>query len=91
MYKNLNEYDVTLESFNSIKKKFDHLKEAIPKNRCFLGWDGFIDHLYTIIQSRESLDKWTRMDNMKNFGNLELWINMVILKKVMEKLGEISI
>ena len=70
MYKNLNEYDVTLESFNSIKKKFDHLKEAIPKNRCFLGWDGFIDHLYTIIQSRESLDKWIRMDNMKNFGNL---------------------
>jgi len=70
MYKNLNEYDVTLESYNSIKKKFDHLKEAIPKNSCFLGWDGFIDHLYTIIQSRESLEKWTRMDNMKNFGNL---------------------
>ena len=70
MYKKLNEFDVTLESYNSIKKKIDHLKEKIPKNRCFLGWDGFIDHLYTIIQSRESLEKWTRMDNMKKFGEL---------------------
>lgn len=71
MYKNLNEYDVPLESLNSIKKKFDHLKEAIPKNRCFLGWDGFIDHLYTIIQSSKSLDKWAQMDNMKKFGILK--------------------
>ena len=70
MYKARNEYDETIESYNSIQKKFDHLRKSIPKNRCFLGWDGFIDHLYTIIQSRESLDNWNRMDNMKSFGNL---------------------
>ncbi len=70
MYKKLNEYDITLESYNSIKKKFNYLKELIPKNRCFMGWDGFIDHLYTVIQARESLNKWTPIDHMKNFGNL---------------------
>ena len=89
MYKKLNEYDITLESHKSIIKKFNYLKEYIPKNRCFLGWDGFIDHLYTVIQSRESLNKWTPIDHMKNFGNLikkvagsSIGIEMILKRRV---------
>ncbi|MFX1337996.1 MAG: PfkB family carbohydrate kinase [Promethearchaeota archaeon] len=88
MYQIRNEYDRTIESINSITKKFDLLKEEIPKKRCFLGWDGFVDHLYTVIQSRESLGKWIPIETMKNFGNLikkvagsSMGINVILKRK----------
>ncbi|MFX0072813.1 MAG: hypothetical protein ACFFAO_17160, partial [Candidatus Hermodarchaeota archaeon] len=56
--------------FNSLNKKFASLKEIIKEKSCFLGWDGFIDNLYHVVQSRKSLEKWLRMDTMKSFGQL---------------------
>ena len=70
MYEKLNKYDCTLKSLNSLKNKISSLKTIITKKSCFLGLDGFIDSLYNVIQSRESLKKWNRMDNMKEFGKL---------------------
>ena len=70
MYKKLNKYDCTLESINSLKSKLPSLKTIIQKKFCFLGFDGFIDSLYNVIHSRESLKKWNRMEFMKDFGKL---------------------
>lgn len=70
MYEKLNDYDCTLESLNSLKNKLPSLKMISSKKSCFLGFDGFIDSLYNVIQSRESLKKWNQMDYMKDFGKL---------------------
>ncbi len=72
MYEKLNEYDYTLESLSSLNNKITSLKNLIAKHSCFLGWDGFIDSLYILIESREGLGKWNRMDYMKDFGKLIL-------------------
>jgi len=70
MYEKQNDYDVTIETLDSIKQKLSSLNEILPKKTCFLGVDGYIDSLYSLCQSRESATEWTRMDNMKTFGDL---------------------
>lgn len=70
MYEKRNSYDVTLETVNFFKGKLNSLKDFIPKNKCFLGWDGFVDNLYSVIQSRESMELWSSINTMKIFGEL---------------------
>ncbi len=70
MFEKLNEFDVTFETSESIKQKLDSLRNLITKKKCFLGLDGYVDSLYSIVQSRESSEDWTRMNSMKTFGNL---------------------
>ena len=70
MYEKYSEYDNTLEAIKSIKKKIESLKNKLQKLSCFLGFDGYIDYLYSLCQSRESATEWTKMKNMKTFGAL---------------------
>lgn len=70
MYEKRNQYDVTLESHESIIGKLESLKEVLLNINCFLGFDGYIDSLYSLVLTRESADKWVRMESMKTFGEL---------------------
>jgi len=70
MYKNLNDYDVTIDSLNSLINKFDIFKKSASKKSCFLGFDGYVDSLYSVVQSRINSKDWTRMESMKTFGEL---------------------
>ncbi|MFW9950937.1 MAG: hypothetical protein ACFFKA_12540 [Candidatus Thorarchaeota archaeon] len=70
MYQKLNQYDVTLEAFNSIKEKLTDFKSEILKKYAFLGFDGYIDSLYSIVKNRIDSKEWTRMESMRTFGEL---------------------
>ena len=70
MYRKLNSYDVTLETLETLKSKLNSFKSAVISKSCFLGFDGYVDSLYSLVQSRSSAKKWTRMDTMKHFGEL---------------------
>ncbi|MHA1292236.1 MAG: hypothetical protein ACTSQJ_06160 [Promethearchaeota archaeon] len=70
MYEKHNDYDVTLEALKSFKKKEIYVKEQLSRRSCFLGFDGYIDSLYSICQTRESPTEWTKMESMRTFGEL---------------------
>ncbi|TFG30375.1 MAG: hypothetical protein EU532_01110 [Promethearchaeota archaeon] len=70
MHEKINEYDSTLEAVNSLKNKIKSLKAVISEKSCFLGFDGFIDSLYSVIQSRESVKKFKSIENMQDFGKI---------------------
>ncbi len=70
MYRKLNSYDVTLKALETIKNNLNSFKSAVINKSCFLGFDGYIDSLYSLVQSRNSAKKWTRMNSMKQFGEL---------------------
>ena len=67
MYKKQNSFDVTLETLELLSSKLDSLQERLSKKTCFLGFDGYIDSLYSLCKSRDSVSNWTRMDTMKYF------------------------
>ncbi|HUW89581.1 MAG TPA: hypothetical protein VMV43_03605 [Candidatus Nanopelagicaceae bacterium] len=70
MYRKLNSYDVTFETLETLKNKLNSFKSAVINKSCFLGFDGYIDSLYSLVLSRSSAKKWTRMNTMKSFGEL---------------------
>jgi sugar/nucleoside kinase (ribokinase family) len=70
MYEKLNEYDVTLETLDRIDLKLDNFKRQAPLKTCFLGFDGYLDSLYSIVKSRSDAINWERMGSMREFGNL---------------------
>ncbi len=70
MYRKLNDYDVTLKTLDSITKKLESVQTTVVKKSCFLGFDGYVDSLYSLVQSRMNAKKWTRMESMKSFGEL---------------------
>ena len=74
MYQKLNQYDVTLETFNSLKGKLPSFEPEITKITAFLGFDGYIDSLYSLVKNRIDSKEWTRMESMRTFG--ELLINI---------------
>jgi len=70
MNKHANIYDVTLITTTSLKKKLVQFRENIIKKQCFLGWDGYVDSLYSIVRSRDGINDWSRMESMKEFGEM---------------------
>ncbi len=70
MYENRNEYDATLETLDIIGPKLDSFKQQARLKTCFLGFDGYLDSLYSIVKSRSDAITWDRMESMKEFGNL---------------------
>ena len=68
-YTPLHEYDVTANAVSSYLKKKDEWMKIAPTKTSFLGFDGYIDLIYSLVSSRESPDKWTRMNTMKEFGS----------------------
>lgn len=74
MYKAHNTYDLTIETCQSILKKLTRFRDEVAKKKCFLGFDGYVDSLYSLVQSRKNSSEWTKMGSMKTFG--ELLINI---------------
>jgi len=70
MYKPQNNYDSTLKSCQTIIKKLGDIENVIKKKSCLLGFDGYVDSLYSVVQSRKSADEWTKMNTLKKFGEL---------------------
>jgi sugar/nucleoside kinase (ribokinase family) len=70
MYHKLNQYDVTLETYNKITENLSNFKSDIEKITAFLGFDGYIDSLYSLVEHRIDSKEWRRMESMKTFGDL---------------------
>ena len=70
MYTPLNDYDITLETLNRVVSKIKSLKLAASKKTCFLGFDGYIDSLYSLVKKRKDGKNWVKMDTMKEFSKL---------------------
>lgn len=74
MYQKVNQYDVTLETYKMIQEKLSEFKSSIEKITAFLGFDGYIDSLYSLVKHRTNSEEWNKMESMKSFG--ELLINI---------------
>jgi sugar/nucleoside kinase (ribokinase family) len=70
MYKKHNNYDVTLDALKSINPKLASLENIASTKSCFLGFDGYVDSLYDLVQQRINRKEWSRMESMKTFGEL---------------------
>ncbi len=70
MYQPQNNYDYTLKSCETIIKKSKDLENLIKSKSCFLGFDGYVDSLYSVVQSRKNAEEWTKMSTLKDFGEL---------------------
>ncbi len=68
MYESRNKFDVTLKGFESLRNKIDIINENVRNKTIFLGFDGYIDSLYSLVKSRENPTEWTRMESLKTFG-----------------------
>ncbi|MHA1728611.1 MAG: hypothetical protein ACTSWY_07745 [Promethearchaeota archaeon] len=68
-YKKQNEYDVTKEAVKSTLNKMDKLKKELTGKTVFLGFDGYIDSLYSMVSERKDAENWIKMDSMKEFGS----------------------
>jgi len=67
-YQSLHEYDVTSKAVASYGTKREKLNNVAPTKIFFLGFDGYIDLIYSLVASREGSKKWQRMKSMKDFG-----------------------
>ncbi len=86
MYEKLNPYDNTLPTFKSIQEELDKEFEVnLTKKKVFLGIDGFIDFLYSLVQKRYNLEKWKQFATIIEFsqrlkqisgssGNIEIFL-----------------
>ncbi|MHA1412064.1 MAG: PfkB family carbohydrate kinase [Promethearchaeota archaeon] len=68
MHEPLNQFDVTIEARERVLSKFYFLKENLKKKTFFLGLDGYVDSLYSLVLKRTSISDWKKIDSMKNFG-----------------------
>lgn len=69
IYKPIHQYDVTENAVVSYLKKKDDLNIVASNKTIFLGFDGYIDLIYSLVSSRASPEEWTRMKTMKEFGS----------------------
>lgn len=67
-YKKRNNYDVTVEAVDSTLSKMDQFEKDVPNKIVLLGFDGYVDSLYSLVHSRESATEWEKMGSMKEFG-----------------------
>ncbi|MHA1871102.1 MAG: PfkB family carbohydrate kinase [Promethearchaeota archaeon] len=68
-YSAMNEYDVTNRAVASLKQKYPGLKDVIKEKTVFLGFDGYIDSLYSLVRIREDATHFTPMESMKEFAD----------------------
>lgn len=72
MYKKHNNYDTTLDTLKLLKSKLSSLEQIASSKSCFLGFDGYVDSLYDLVQERVNNREWLRMESMRTFGELVL-------------------
>jgi GTP-binding protein EngB required for normal cell division len=59
-----NKYDMTQKALDGVKSKIDTMEESASNKYVFLGFDGYIDSLYSIVLNREDVKNWKTMDSM---------------------------
>ncbi|MBY9007670.1 MAG: hypothetical protein KGD63_13045 [Candidatus Lokiarchaeota archaeon] len=70
MYQKLNQYDCTLESYNSIQSKLtNEFQQTLSKKKVFLAIDGYIDSLYSVIKTRENSNNYTEFKTIKELAD----------------------
>ncbi len=67
-YTKKNEWDVTLDTLQAVQKKFPVDEKKITKKTVLLGFDGYVDSLYSLVETRASLDAFKIMDSMTQFS-----------------------
>ncbi|MBN2155659.1 MAG: carbohydrate kinase family protein [Candidatus Lokiarchaeota archaeon] len=67
-YKPIHKYDVTYQAVQSYLNHTEYMKKNAVKKTVFLGFDGYVDLIYSLVASRESPETWKRMTTMKQFG-----------------------
>jgi hypothetical protein len=65
----IHEYDVTEHAVSSYIQKKESIKDIASQKTVFLGFDGYVDLIYSLVASRDSPEVWTRMKSMKEFGS----------------------
>ena len=70
MRKNVHQFDVTEETFKSIRNKLPSLEKFISKKTAFLGFDGVTDYLYSLAKSRKDRFNWQKMESMEDLAKL---------------------
>ncbi|GAH32964.1 unnamed protein product, partial [marine sediment metagenome] len=60
-----NKYDVTQKALVGVKSKIDAMEGSASNKYVFLGFDGYIDSLYSLVSNREDVSNWTLMNSMK--------------------------
>ncbi len=64
-----NDYDVTINAVTSVLDKLEDFKNKLPNKTVFLGFDGYIDSLFSMVSSRIDSDNWKKMESMTEFGS----------------------
>ncbi|MHA1846429.1 MAG: PfkB family carbohydrate kinase [Promethearchaeota archaeon] len=63
--------DVTWDALESVQQKFQDLKrvrKSIDNKEVFLGLDGYIDSLYSLVAKRQGVNEYTLMRSMREFS-----------------------
>jgi len=70
MYSKRNEFDTTSETLTQLQENLNKFRSEVIKKTCFLGFDGYIDSLYSIVETRVNSENWKRMESLRTFGEL---------------------
>ncbi len=70
MRKKSNPFDVTEEAISGVLQKVSAIPKLIQGKKAFLGFDGYIDYLYSAVQARKNQSDWAKFSSMKDFGEL---------------------
>ena len=68
-YESKNEYDVSIDAVKSVLPKMDGLKESTQSMNFLMGFDGYIDLLYSMLKNRTSLTEYEIYTSMADYGN----------------------
>ncbi len=68
-YSKQNIHDVTINATKSTLTNFQQLTNLIPQKQFFLGFDGYIDSLYSTVSKRTDSTNWIKMDSMSEFAD----------------------
>jgi len=63
-----NEWDATRETLQAVQKKFHKDEKSFSKKVVLLGFDGYVDSLYSLVETRASPDVFKMMDSMTQFS-----------------------
>ncbi len=70
--RDLNSYDCSVEVVNSLKSSFvgkeSQLRSKLAEKGTFIGFDGYVDKLCSLVSQREAPDNFTRMEQMNIFA-----------------------
>src|SRR5271157_4824169 len=67
-YTELNEWDVTTSTLDKVLEKFPQDETGFEPKSVMVGFDGYVDSLYSLVATRETPEEFTTMDSMTQFS-----------------------